>query len=132
MADFGSKFTIIHETALTGTVQTTITANTNIPGNAATAATATTATNLNRSVVAGNGLSGGGVLNADRTLTLGTPSTLTAASTNTVTATSHTHAISTTSGGAASTIVQTNGNGAIGASRYGFYGVYNSAQTQSI
>lgn len=44
-------------------------------------------------LVAGNGLTGGGTLQANRTLTLGTPSQITASSTNSVTATSHTHAI---------------------------------------
>jgi hypothetical protein len=42
-------------------------------GNAAsatTATTATTATNLSRSIVAGNGLTGGGILNNDRTLSV--------------------------------------------------------------
>lgn len=43
------------------------------------------------SIVAGNGLTGGGTLAASRTLTLGTPGTLTASSTNSVTTTSHTH-----------------------------------------
>ncbi len=62
----------------------------NLIGNATTA---TTATNLSRSIIAGNGLSGGGVLNADRTITLGTPGTLTATSTNSVTSASHTHSI---------------------------------------
>lgn len=57
----------------------------NITGNASTA------TNLSRSILAGNGLTGGGALNADRTLTLGTPSNITATSTNSVTASSHTH-----------------------------------------
>lgn len=47
------------------------------------------------SLVAGNGLSGGGTLGANRTFTLGTPSKLTAATTNAVTATSHTHEIDT-------------------------------------
>ena len=70
----------------------TITATT-FSGNATSATSATSATNLSRSIVAGNGLSGGGALNANRTLTLGTPSTLTAATTDAVTATSHTHAI---------------------------------------
>lgn len=55
---------------------------------------ASSATNLSRSILAGNGLSGGGVLNADRTLTLGTPSNITATSTNSVTETSHTHKLS--------------------------------------
>ena len=47
-----------------------------------------------RNIVAGNGLTGGGNLTADRTLTLGTPSTLTGATTNAATATSHTHQVS--------------------------------------
>ena len=65
------------------------------------------------SVTAGNGLSGGGTLAANRTITLGTPSTLTATSTNTVGTTNHSHAITTTSVGAANTIVQTNASGSI-------------------
>ena len=44
-------------------------------------------------LTAGNGLTGGGDLSADRTFTLGTPSTLTTATANAVTATSHTHAV---------------------------------------
>ncbi|WP_019539792.1 tail fiber domain-containing protein [Proteiniphilum acetatigenes] len=64
-----------------------------------------------RTITAGNGLSGGGTLAADRTITLGTPSTLSASSTNGVTASSHTHSITTTSTGAANTIVQTNASG---------------------
>ena len=47
-----------------------------------------------RTITAGNGLTGGGDLTADRTLTLGTPGTLSGSTTNAVTATSHTHAIS--------------------------------------
>lgn len=47
-----------------------------------------------RKVTAGNGLTGGGDLSADRTLTLGTPSTLSGSTTNAVSTTSHTHAIS--------------------------------------
>lgn len=46
-----------------------------------------------RVLTAGNGLTGGGDLSADRTFTLGTPSTLTTGTTNAVTATSHTHAV---------------------------------------
>jgi len=46
-----------------------------------------------RSITAGNGLSGGGDLSANRTITLGTPGAITATSTNSVSATSHTHAI---------------------------------------
>jgi phage-related tail fiber protein len=52
---------------------------------------AASATNCGRSVVAGNGLSGGGELNANRTVTLGTPSTVTALTANITTSTSHTH-----------------------------------------
>ncbi|WFF39607.1 tail fiber protein [Moraxella nasibovis] len=44
-------------------------------------------------LVAGNGLTGGGTLQASRTVALGTPSQITASTTNSVTATSHTHAI---------------------------------------
>lgn len=44
-------------------------------------------------ITAGNGLTGGGTLEANRTITLGTPSTITDSSTNTVSADSHTHAI---------------------------------------
>ena len=47
----------------------------------------------NVTITAGNGLTGGGDLSANRTFSLGTPSQITAASTNAVTATSHTHAI---------------------------------------
>lgn len=48
-----------------------------------------------RQIIAGSGLTGGGDLSANRTLTLGTPSGLDASTTNAVTSTSHTHAIST-------------------------------------
>lgn len=64
------------------------------PGDYLTTATAaSTYAPLSRNLVAGNGMTGGGTLAADRTFTLGTPSTLTAATTNAVTTTSHTHAI---------------------------------------
>ena len=46
-----------------------------------------------RNLVAGNGLTGGGNLTADRTFTLGTPSDITNSTTNSVTSTSHTHAL---------------------------------------
>lgn len=46
-----------------------------------------------RTLTAGNGLTGGGDLSANRTFTLGTPSTLTPGTTNAVTTTSHTHAV---------------------------------------
>lgn len=44
-------------------------------------------------ITAGNGLTGGGTLEANRTFTLGTPSTITATTTNEVTSESHTHEI---------------------------------------
>lgn len=44
-------------------------------------------------VTAGNGLTGGGNLTENRTISLGTPSTITGTSTNSATAQSHTHAI---------------------------------------
>lgn len=47
----------------------------------------------NTTITAGNGLTGGGDLSANRAFALGTPSQITATSTNAVTATSHTHAI---------------------------------------
>lgn len=46
-----------------------------------------------RNIIAGNGLSGGGTLAADRTVSLGTPSTITGATGNTLSTTSHTHAL---------------------------------------
>jgi hypothetical protein len=47
-----------------------------------------------RKIAAGNGLTGGGDMLADRTITLGTPGTITATTSNNVTSTSHTHALS--------------------------------------
>lgn len=49
-------------------------------------------------IVAGNGLTGGGTLAANRTLTLGTPGKLTAATSNAVQSTSHTHELDTQTG----------------------------------
>lgn len=46
-----------------------------------------------RRITAGNGLTGGGDLSVNRTLTLGTPGTLTPSTSNAVTASSHTHSI---------------------------------------
>lgn len=46
-----------------------------------------------RTIIAGNGLSGGGDLTTHRTVALGTPGTLSGRTTNAVTATSHTHAV---------------------------------------
>mgnify|MGYP006369797935 CR=1 FL=1 len=50
-----------------------------------------------KTISAGNGLTGGGDLSADRTITLGTPNTVGFGSGNTVTATQHTHALDVTS-----------------------------------
>lgn len=47
-------------------------------------------------ITAGNGLTGGGDLSVNRTLTLGTPGTITSATTNSVSSTSHTHALTVT------------------------------------
>lgn len=52
---------------------------------------------LNKTITAGDGLTGGGILTADRTVTLGTPTTLNIGTTNSVTTTSHAHEITTTS-----------------------------------
>ncbi|WP_096199523.1 hypothetical protein [Bacillus sp. FJAT-45350] len=46
-----------------------------------------------KKINAGNGLTGGGDLSQDRTVTLGTPSTVTATTSNSTTGTSHTHNI---------------------------------------
>ncbi|MEW9616015.1 hypothetical protein AB3G45_19560 [Shinella sp. S4-D37] len=46
-----------------------------------------------RTLTAGNGLTGGGNLSDDRTVTLGTPGTITGSTTNAVTSTSHTHSL---------------------------------------
>lgn len=48
-----------------------------------------------RSITAGNGLSGGGALSNNLTISMGTPTGLTAGTTNALTATSHTHSIAT-------------------------------------
>lgn len=48
-----------------------------------------------RQIIAGNGLTGGGMLTGNRTITLGTPEAITAASQNTVSATGHAHALDT-------------------------------------
>ena len=47
------------------------------------------------SITAGNGLTGGGLLDTSKTLTLGTPGTLSGSTTNSVSTSSHTHALST-------------------------------------
>jgi len=48
---------------------------------------------ITRVISAGNGLSGGGDLSSDRSISLGTPSTLTTLTANSVTTSSHTHAV---------------------------------------
>lgn len=57
-----------------------------------------------RTITAGNGLTGGGDLSADRTLTLGLPGTLSGSTTNAVTATSHTHALAAATTSAAGVV----------------------------
>ncbi len=49
---------------------------------------------VERTITAGNGLTGGGALSMNRTISLGTPGTLSGATSNNVTTTSHTHRIS--------------------------------------
>lgn len=68
-----------------------------------------TKANKNTNISAGNGLTGGGDLSANRTVSLGTPSTITSTSTNNVTDNSHTHAIETATTTRAG-IVQLNDN----------------------
>lgn len=60
---------------------------------AATARATLAAAASAQQVIAGNGLTGGGSLAADRTLNLGTPGTLTSSTTNSVGTTDHTHAV---------------------------------------
>lgn len=67
------------------------------------------------SVSAGNGMNFS-TITGTGTVTMGTPGTLTASTSNAVTSTSHTHSITTTTSGAANTIVQTNASGVITAS----------------
>jgi hypothetical protein len=65
-----------------------------------------------RQIIAGNGLTGGGALSADVTVTMGTPGALSATSTDAVTATSHTHSIDSSI--ARSAITLTAGDGLTG------------------
>lgn len=55
--------------------------------------TTTGAVRADRTISAGNGLTGGGNLTANRSIALGTPSSVTGTSTNSVTASSHTHTL---------------------------------------
>jgi hypothetical protein len=65
----------------------------------------------NRQILAGNGLTGGGDLSADRTIALQTPGTLSAASANNA-AGNHTHAITSSSNpGAAAALLATDASG---------------------
>jgi hypothetical protein len=81
--------TILQTARLIGGVSFNGSANINLPGvniagnqnTTGNASTATTATNLNRQVIAGNGLTGGGTLTADRTLTVGAGSGISVSST---------------------------------------------------
>lgn len=105
-----SMITGLHASATTGVAGSVAWGN--VTGKPSTFAPSTH-THSNISITAGTGLSGGGTLEANRTFALGTPSTLTKASTNAVTSTSHTHAITTTTVGAANTIVATDASGAV-------------------
>ncbi|WP_323010033.1 tail fiber protein [Paracoccus sp. (in: a-proteobacteria)] len=62
-----------------------------------------------QNILAGNGLTGGGNLGADRTITLGTPSSIGDTTSNAVTSTSHTHEIGPTIARSATTITAGNG-----------------------
>lgn len=65
------------------------------------------------SIVAGNGMTGGGALSASRTITMGTPASITATSTNVVSQSSHTHDLSLTSANIISFLGYTPANAAI-------------------
>ena len=76
-----------------------------------TLAVDTSVVRTSRQVLAGNGLSGGGALNADVTLSLTTPGTLTVSTSN-ASAGNHTHAITSSSNpGAAAALLSTNASG---------------------
>lgn len=84
------------------------------------------------SIVAGNGLTGGGTLAASRTVALGTPSKLTAGTSNAVQATSHTHELDTQTSATDSTAGRMLlvgafglGGGAPGMTAYGFASNFN-------
>lgn len=70
-----------------------------------------TVTKQNRTITAGNGLSGGGDLSADRTISLQTPGTLTVATSNSA-AGNHTHALTSSSNpGAAAALLASDASG---------------------
>lgn len=89
--------TISGDKTFTGTVQVTAPAadanNDQVPTTAWVRNLNNSLATKNITITAGNGLTGGGDLSANRAFALGTPSQITATSTNVVTATSHTHAI---------------------------------------
>lgn len=73
-----------------------------------------------RQVLAGDGLTGGGNLSSDITVTLGTPTDLSVLTTNGVTSSSHTHSIvSSSSPGASSSLLSTTSNGYLTLQRLG-------------
>jgi hypothetical protein len=87
----------------------TATSINSVPGNSHTHEIDGTIARSARTITAGDGLTGGGDLTADRTLTMGTPSALTATSTNAATTTSHTHSIDSTIARSAVTITAGDG-----------------------
>ena len=70
--------------------------------------------NKSVSMTAGNGLTGGGDLSANRTFALGTPSTLTASTLNATSADSHTHAVDFASYFTAGAVISTTGSVSLG------------------
>ena len=87
-------------TSKRGIVQLANTVSSTLTNQAATAAAvksandnANTRAPSSRTISAGNGLSGGGNLTTNRTITLGTPETITDASTNSVSTSGHSHAV---------------------------------------
>lgn len=95
-------------TTLTNLASSTFTLNASIAANSVVLGTDTTG-NYVAGVTAGNGVSVTGTAEEgwSPTITLDTPGTLSTSTTNNVTVDSHTHAITTTSTGAANTIVAT-------------------------
>jgi hypothetical protein len=87
----------------------TATSTNEITGTSHTHAVDSTIARSAISLTAGDGLSGGGTLAADRTFTLGTPGSSTATSTNATTSTSHTHAVDGTIARAAISLTAGNG-----------------------
>lgn len=91
-------FTLGTPTGITGTSTNSVTATSHTHDITLTATDINgflgyTPANVSRSIIAGNGMTGGGTLSADRTITMGTPGNITNSTTNSVTTTSHTHAL---------------------------------------